>query len=419
MLVTFTAKKHNNCSKSRNSWGHDPFEYVMGAKKASGKAREVTPLVLCGDVESQRKLHQICPYKQKVTLPVLSYHVDDAVNNRAINDQIKLFERVLFPGLEPHTYSSVWIQHVQRDNNFERVDIHGSIINMDLLTGKQISPYVHAFDMKRVDIFKRIINCVYEYAEPSSAEHSRYIGSTSSGASHDVATIVRKVITESSIKTREELAERLLEYGYRVIRKADGTFRSRKSLSVITPSGKKVRLRGDPFEVVKDYVTQNDVTASRTGPVYSLDAMLNDLNFKCLERARRNWLRYRANTSDLTLEQTKESGFGYTVITKEELYRSRDEAKIYKRDRQHDGRSARRNEGGEYAATRSGATLGGEAPRTEPSSKRITTNTEPGRVVKTQRPIEDFVAKLGEIKKAIVERLRQKMKIKNPQQMGS
>nr|WP_169113122.1 relaxase/mobilization nuclease domain-containing protein [Vibrio sp. 41] len=82
---------------------------------------------------------------------------------------MRLFEETLMVGLDPDQYDIVWIEHRDKD----RLELNFHIVNMELSTGKALTPYVHSRDVKRIDTWKCIINDHYGFSDPNDPSHQR------------------------------------------------------------------------------------------------------------------------------------------------------------------------------------------------------------------------------------------------------
>nr|WP_217548875.1 relaxase/mobilization nuclease domain-containing protein [Vibrio metschnikovii] len=79
------------------------------------------------------------------------------------------FEQTLMTGLKPEQYDIVWIEH--RDKG--RLELNFHIVNMELTTGKALTPYVHRRDMVRIDEWKSIANDTFGFTDPNDPAKAR------------------------------------------------------------------------------------------------------------------------------------------------------------------------------------------------------------------------------------------------------
>ncbi|MCG0015037.1 relaxase/mobilization nuclease domain-containing protein, partial [Vibrio parahaemolyticus] len=79
------------------------------------------------------------------------------------------FEKTLLAGLEPDQYDIVWIEHRDKD----RLELNFHVVNMELSTGKALTPYVHSRDIKRIDTWKCIVNDTFGVSDPNDPSKRR------------------------------------------------------------------------------------------------------------------------------------------------------------------------------------------------------------------------------------------------------
>ncbi|MGR5069789.1 hypothetical protein [Vibrio alfacsensis] len=79
------------------------------------------------------------------------------------------FEQTLLTGLTPEQYDIVWIEH--RDKG--RLELNFHIVNMELTTGKALTPYVHRRDMARIDAWKCVANDTFGFSDPNDPAKAR------------------------------------------------------------------------------------------------------------------------------------------------------------------------------------------------------------------------------------------------------
>ncbi|MEZ8609896.1 relaxase/mobilization nuclease domain-containing protein, partial [Vibrio sp. 10N.239.311.G01] len=119
--------------------------------------------LLSGNPETTRELlKQASRFAKAYTYGCLSFEEE---NIPTAQKQILMesFEKTLLAGLEPDQYDIVWIEHRDKD----RLELNFHIVNMELTTGKALTPYVHSRDIKRIDAWKCIANDIYGFTDPN------------------------------------------------------------------------------------------------------------------------------------------------------------------------------------------------------------------------------------------------------------
>src|SRR5688572_21753160 len=103
------------------------LDYLLSGINSRGERRDPPAEQVLGLIK----------FKRRYTAGVLSFAEPDLPwsTQTMLMDR---FERdALFPGLSPARYLSVWVAH--RDTG--RLELHWTIANVDLWTGKRLQPY--------------------------------------------------------------------------------------------------------------------------------------------------------------------------------------------------------------------------------------------------------------------------------------
>ncbi|MDE1210476.1 relaxase/mobilization nuclease domain-containing protein [Vibrio aestuarianus] len=133
------------------------------------KQRSVAPLLLSGNPDITREwLKQASRFSKAFTYGCLSFEEADIPAHQK-QQLMASFEQTLLTGLTPQQYDIVWIEH--RDKG--RLELNFHIVNMELTTGKALTPYVHRRDMTRIDAWKCIANDTFGFTNPNDPLKTR------------------------------------------------------------------------------------------------------------------------------------------------------------------------------------------------------------------------------------------------------
>ena len=180
--------------------------------------RNTQPQVLRGNLEVTRELlaHED---KDPYTHGVLSYEENALDVPQSEQDfAMNLIEETLMAGFPPEHYDIVWIRHDDKDfdpkRGSGRLELNYHIVNRDLVTGKKISPYVHQFDMHRVNLAKQIINDRFGYTSPDDPARARQInvmnyGSDNKGKAKELTDFILNGIQKEQIDSRDDIIKAL------------------------------------------------------------------------------------------------------------------------------------------------------------------------------------------------------------------
>lgn len=157
MIVKFFKGDHSSVTNG--------LEYLEGGTKR----RKVAPELLSGNPTITRELlKEASRFSKAFTYGCLSFEEQDIPAGQK-QSLMKSFEETLMTGLEPDQYDIVWIEHRDKD----RLELNFHIVNMELSTGKALTPYVHSRDVKRIDTWKCIANDHYGFSDPNDPSRQR------------------------------------------------------------------------------------------------------------------------------------------------------------------------------------------------------------------------------------------------------
>ncbi|MGL1206545.1 relaxase/mobilization nuclease domain-containing protein [Vibrio parahaemolyticus] len=133
------------------------------------KRRKLKPVLLSGNPDITREwLKQASRFSKAFTYGCLSFEEADIPAHQK-QQLMASFEQTLMTGLKPEQYDIVWIEH--RDKG--RLELNFHIVNMELTTGKALTPYVHRRDMVRIDEWKSIANDTFGFTDPNDPAKAR------------------------------------------------------------------------------------------------------------------------------------------------------------------------------------------------------------------------------------------------------
>ncbi|HCG9770767.1 TPA: relaxase/mobilization nuclease domain-containing protein [Vibrio parahaemolyticus] len=137
--------------------------------KGGTKRRKVKPVLLSGNPDITREwLKQASRFSKAFTYGCLSFEEADIPAHQK-QQLMASFEQTLMTGLKTEQYDIVWIEH--RDKG--RLELNFHIVNMELTTGKALTPYVHRRDMARIDTWKSIANDTFGFTDPNDPAKAR------------------------------------------------------------------------------------------------------------------------------------------------------------------------------------------------------------------------------------------------------
>ncbi|TNZ88638.1 relaxase/mobilization nuclease domain-containing protein [Vibrio parahaemolyticus] len=149
----------------------DHSAVANGLKYLEGgtKRRKVKPVLLSGNPDITREwLKHASRFSKAFTYGCLSFEESDIPAYQK-QQLMASFEQTLLAGLTPEQYDIVWIEH--RDK--ARLELNFHIVNMELTTGKALTPYVHERDMVRIDAWKSIANDTFGFTDPNDPAKAR------------------------------------------------------------------------------------------------------------------------------------------------------------------------------------------------------------------------------------------------------
>ena len=283
MLLKFF-KRGGTDDDRRTLGGSGVKNYLLGTNDQPRKKARV----LLGDADEVTEIINGLPFAKVYTSGCLSFHEDDKLAEAQKFDIMADFEAMMFVGLEPHQYTSYWVEHTDKG----RVELNFVFPNVELVSGNHLQVYYHNRDLNLVNSWKNLTNDKYGFINPSDLENRRDV-TPSIGPNllkdweqWNKQKIIDKlkhyqsiedfkqqltdvVLTQAALRQQtdepltcqDDVAKLLENFGFEISR------RGKDSISIKNPdpTKKNIKLKGVIYE--RD-VTQSIISyiAQRTGP---------------------------------------------------------------------------------------------------------------------------------------------------------
>ena len=283
MLLKFF-KRGGTDDDRRTLGGSGVKNYLLGTNDQPRKKARV----LLGDADEVTEIINGLPFAKVYTSGCLSFHEDDKLTEAQKFDIMADFEAMMFVGLEPHQYTSYWVEHTDKG----RVELNFVFPNVELISGNHLQVYYHNRDLNLVNSWKNLTNDKYGFINPSDLENRRDV-TPSIGPNllkdweqWNKQKIIDKlkhyqsiedfkqqltdvVLTQAALRQQtdepltcqDDVAKLLENFGFEISR------RGKDSISIKNPdpTKKNIKLKGVIYE--RD-VTQSIISyiAQRTGP---------------------------------------------------------------------------------------------------------------------------------------------------------
>nr|WP_275579777.1 relaxase/mobilization nuclease domain-containing protein [Moraxella tetraodonis] len=258
--------------------------YLLGTNDQPRKKARL----LLGDADEVTEIINGLPFAKVYTSGCLSFHEDDKLTEAQKFDIMADFEAMMFVGLEPHQYTSYWVEHTDKG----RVELNFVFPNVELISGNHLQVYYHNRDLNLVNSWKNLTNDKYGFINPSDLENRRDV-TPSIGPNllkdwdqSNKQKIIDKlkhyqsiedfkqqltdvVLTQAALRQQtdepltcqDDVAKLLEDFGFEISR------RGKDSISIKNPdpTKKNIKLKGVIYE--RD-ITQSIISyiAQRTGP---------------------------------------------------------------------------------------------------------------------------------------------------------
>ncbi|CAH8186156.1 relaxase/mobilization nuclease domain-containing protein [Vibrio aestuarianus] len=239
MLVTFSVPSQKNGALGA-------LNYFLDSSN-----RDVAPVLLSGNPKLTSQLLLASRFKNPYTAGCLSFATEESNLAEELKQYLmQSFEETLLAGLEPNQYDICWIEHADKG----RLELNFHIVNTELKTGKRLQPYLHKFDLKRINMWKSLQNDLYGLADPSSPERSRMLQfGRSKGGWQDAKLKIHDYLEQcwfdGDISCRNDLIKELNKLNIKVVRQG------KDYISIkIQEINKNIRLKG---ELYNEYIGKN------------------------------------------------------------------------------------------------------------------------------------------------------------------
>ena len=271
MLLKFF-KRGGTDDDRRTLGGSAVKTYLLGTEE---KPRENARLLL-GSPDEDTEIINGLKFAKVYTSGCLSFHEDERITEQQKYDIIEDFEKMMFVGLEPHQYTSYWVEHTDKN----RLELNFVFPNVELTSGKSLQVYYHFRDLNLVNAWKDLTNDKYGLINPSDLDKRRDVTPSiapnimKDWATSDKQSIIDKlkrfteaediktqltdlVLTQAELRrqqgsplnSQDDIADMLKEYGFKISRKGKDSI----SIKNPDPTKKNIKLKGAIYE--------SDVTA--------------------------------------------------------------------------------------------------------------------------------------------------------------
>lgn len=217
-----------------------------GLKYLMSENRSVSPELLSGNLEVTEQLLKASTFKNPYTTGCLSFaHEESDVSEELQRHLMDDFERTLLAGLEPDQYDIAWIRHTDKDG---RLELNFHIVNTELRTGKSLQPYLHKFDMPRIEAWKSLQNDLHQFsADPNAPERKRMLQLGNNNLKRtEIQNAIHNYLEDAwinnEINSRNDLINELKNAGIEITRITN------KAISIKVPEfDKPIRLKGELY----------------------------------------------------------------------------------------------------------------------------------------------------------------------------
>lgn len=218
--------------------------YLQSERNHTGELRENPPELLRGDPEGTAELIDSLSFSQRYTSGVLSFTQDEAARlekNPAVRfELIDSFEQdFLAPGMDISQLAIVWTQHREK----ERTEIHFTIANVDLDSGKRFAAYYDRADRTRLAAWQDFQNLSRDLDNPRDPQRARaFIHDTKLPKDcKGLAAVLKELIAQKC--NHGELRDRAEIVGFIESRGVSVGRQGKDYITVIHGEGKNERFR--------------------------------------------------------------------------------------------------------------------------------------------------------------------------------
>lgn len=266
MIVKF----FNRGGKSDNkisTGGESVKNYLLGKDNDRENAS-----LLRGDPNETTEIINGLGFSQIYTAGCLSFdgeetqRVDDQLKQKLMND----FERSLFGDFDKSRISGYWVEHKDKKdprNGLERLELNFVFANVDLMTGKNLTVYLHKTDQGMMNDFRDLAVLQYDLNDPNAPDRKQtsVINSNQSQNQKDLKQAIdNHLITLASQKKlpdHQAVKQALTDLGLEI------TAVKNSSISIKNPDPTKtrpIRLTGAFYG--KQYSALNHINRAENSP---------------------------------------------------------------------------------------------------------------------------------------------------------
>ncbi|EPP5678954.1 relaxase [Vibrio cholerae] len=216
------------------------IDYLLGDKD-----RSVSPELLSGNPDVTRQLLMQSQFKNQYTTGCLSFDQGESDISKDLQCHLmQSFEEMLMSGLDASQYDILWIKHTDKNN---RLELNFHIVNTELTTGKRLQPYLHKFDLGRVEAWKSLQNDLHNLADPNAPERARILQrGNNSKSRNELKTEIHNYLENcwihNEINNRNDLINELNKLNIEITRT------TKKAISIKVPEFEKpIRLNGELY----------------------------------------------------------------------------------------------------------------------------------------------------------------------------
>ena len=266
-MLTKFFKRGGTDDDRRTLGGSAVKHYLLGS---DDQPREKARLLL-GDPDEVTEMINGLPFAKVYSSGCLSFHEKDVLTDAQKFEIIEDFEAMMFVGLQPHQYTSYWVEHTDKG----RVELNFVFPNVELISGNHLQVYYHYRDLALVNSWKDLTNDRYGFVNPADLNNRRDVTPSMAPnivkdwATSDKQSIIDKlkrftevediknaltdlVLTQSELrrqqgkpfKGQDDITDMLTEYGFEISRKGKDSI----SIKNPDPTKKNIKLKGVIYE---------------------------------------------------------------------------------------------------------------------------------------------------------------------------
>ena len=267
------------------------IDYLLGDKNRAEK-----PELLSGNPDVTRQLLHNSTFKNAYTTGCLSFAKEESdISKELQSNLMQSFEETLMSGLDASQYDCVWIKHTDKDG---RLELNFHIVNTELNTGKRLQPYIHKFDMPRIETWKSLQNDLHQLSDPNAPERKRTLQlGNNNKKRNEVQAAIHNYLEEcwihNEINNRNDLINELNSLGIEITRT------TKQAISIKVPEFEKpIRLKGELYndnlepcekQIERKENKQREYNQEREQRIESNRSKLETLNQKIAEHRRKKY----------------------------------------------------------------------------------------------------------------------------------